>query len=136
MKKEDCIFCKIGAGEIPSNTIYEDEKFRVILDLCPATKGHALIIPKEHYKNLYELPDEIASDVIKLSKKMVIKITEKLECDGFNVLQNNNEVAGQSVMHYHMHIIPRYKNDNVHLVPKTTEPTQEELLEIKNIIIG
>lgn len=136
MKKNDCIFCKIATGEIPSNTIYEDEKFKVILDLSPATKGHALIIPKEHYDNLYDLPDEVASDAIKLAKKMVIQITDKMGCDGFNILQNNHEVAGQTIMHYHMHIIPRYKNDGLHLAPKTTEPTQEELLEIKNIIIG
>ena len=71
MKKDDCIFCKIANGEIPSNAIYEDERFRVILDLSPATKGHALILPKEHYANLYELPEETAMNVMKLAKKMV-----------------------------------------------------------------
>ena len=78
MKKEDCIFCKIAAGEIPSKTLHEDEQFRVILDLAPATKGHALIIPKEHYENLYEIPYETAAGVMKLAKKMEETMTERL----------------------------------------------------------
>ena len=106
-----CIFCKIANGEIPSRTLYEDDDFRVILDMSPATKGHALILPKSHAKNLYELPDETAGNVMKLAKKMATTITEKLGCDGFNLVQNNNEVAGQTVFHFHMHLIPRYKGD-------------------------
>ena len=109
---ENCIFCKIAAGEIPSATLYEDEDFRVILDLGPASKGHALILPKQHYANLYELPDELAEKVIRLAKKMVIAMTKALQCDGFNVVQNNGEAAGQTVFHFHMHLIPRYKDDH------------------------
>ena len=111
MTDENCIFCKIANGEIPSKTLYEDEQFRVILDLGPATKGHALILPKSHYKNLYELPDATAADVMKLAKKMAAQMTEKLGCDGFNLVQNNNEVAGQTVFHFHMHLIPRKAGD-------------------------
>lgn len=111
MKDENCIFCKIAAGDIPSKTIYEDEQFRVIMDISPATKGHALILPKEHYANLYEIPEEVAADAMKLAKKLAKKVTDVLECDGFNVVQNNGEVAGQTVFHFHMHLIPRYKND-------------------------
>ena len=110
MKKEDCIFCKIANGDIPSKTLYEDEDFRVILDLGPATKGHALILPKEHADNLYELPDETASKVFVLAKKLAMKMKEKLNCDGLNIVQNNGEAAGQTVMHFHMHMIPRYAN--------------------------
>lgn len=131
MKDSSCIFCKIANGEIPSKTIYEDEDFRVILDLAPATKGHALILPKEHAKNLYELPDETAGKVMKLAKKMAVTMTDKLGCDGFNLIQNNNEVAGQTVFHFHMHLIPRYENDNQNLVMKPTEVTQDELEEVK-----
>ncbi|MCI9075457.1 MAG: HIT family protein [Dorea sp.] len=112
MKKDDCIFCKIANGEIPSATLYEDERFRVILDLGPASKGHALILPKEHYPNLYELPDELAEKVILLAKKMIVKMTKALDCDGFNVVQNNGAPAGQTVFHFHMHLIPRYENDD------------------------
>lgn len=111
MKDKDCIFCKIAAGEIPSKTIYEDEQFRVILDISPATRGHALILPKEHYPNLYEIPEETAADAMKLAKKMAVKMKEVLHCDGFNLVQNNEEAAGQTVFHFHMHLLPRYKED-------------------------
>ena len=82
MKEKDCIFCKIAAGEIPSATLYEDEDFRVILDLGPASKGHALIIPKEHYRNLYDIDEDIAAKAIVLAKKMITKLTDVLGCDG------------------------------------------------------
>ena len=130
----NCIFCKIANGEIPSKTLYEDEEFRVILDLAPVTKGHALILPKSHFKNLYELPDETAQKVMKLAKKMATTMTEKLECDGFNLLQNNNEIAGQTIFHFHMHLIPRYENDNQKIAGNPTEMTQDELEEIKKQI--
>ena len=112
MKKDDCIFCKLANGEIPTNSIYEDESFRVILDAAPATKGHALILPKEHYPNLYEIPDELAAKAIILARQMVTKMTKALGADGFNVVQNNGQPAGQTVFHFHMHLIPRYKGDN------------------------
>ncbi|MBQ8878314.1 MAG: HIT family protein [Lachnospiraceae bacterium] len=134
MRDNNCIFCKIAAGEIPSKTIYEDDKFRVILDLGPATKGHALILPKNHYANLYELPEETAGDVMKLAKKMATVMTEKLGCQGFNLMQNNGETAGQTVFHFHMHLIPRYENDGQEINWKPGSPTQEELEEIKSLI--
>ena len=112
MKEEGCILCKIANGEIPSATLYEDEDFRVILDLGPATKGHALILPKEHYPNLYELPDELAEKAVLLAKKMITKMKKALDCDGFNVVQNNGAPAGQTVFHFHMHLIPRYEGDH------------------------
>ena len=133
--QDSCIFCKIANGMIPSKTIYEDEDFRVILDLGPATKGHALILPKQHSDNLYELPDETAAKVMVLAKKMAAKMTEKLQCDGFNIVQNNGEVAGQTVMHYHLHLIPRYQDDGQKILWKPTEVTQEELEQIKNNIL-
>lgn len=107
----DCIFCKIAGGEIPSACLYEDQDFRVILDLGPATKGHALILPKAHYANIYELPDELAAKAMILAKKMAGALTEALQCDGFNIVQNNGEPAGQTVFHFHMHLIPRYVGD-------------------------
>lgn len=131
---ENCIFCKIANGEIPSKSIYEDDDFKVILDLAPATKGHALILPKSHHKNLYELPETMASKAMVLAKKMATRMTEKLHCDGFNVIQNNNEVAGQTVFHFHMHLIPRYENDGQKISWEQTEVTQEELEEIANKI--
>ena len=111
MKDNNCIFCKLANKDIPTNIIYEDEKFTVIMDASPATKGHALILPKNHAANIYELPDKDAADIFVLAKKMAKKMTEILQCDGFNIVQNNGEVAGQTVFHFHMHLIPRYLND-------------------------
>lgn len=134
MVKEDCIFCKIANGSIPSKTIYEDEKFRVILDLGPATKGHALILPKEHYADIYEIPEETIGDAMKLAKKMAGLMTDKLGCDGFNVVQNNGEAAGQTVKHFHIHLIPRYKDDGQHILWEPGEVSQDELELIKRQI--
>ncbi len=131
----DCIFCKIANGEIPAKTIYEDEEFRVILDLSPATKGHALILPKQHFANIYEIPEELAAKAMKLAKKMAIQMTEKLHADGFNIIQNNNEIAGQTVFHFHIHLIPRYAQDHQNINWQQTSPSAEELEEIKNQII-
>ena len=133
MKNENCIFCKIAAGEIPSATIYEDADFRVILDIEPASKGHALILPKEHYANLYELPEELASKVLVVAKKVVTAMTEVLGCDGYNVLQNNGEVAGQTIFHFHLHLIPRYADgDNTNLLKcNPGEIGEAELKELK-----
>lgn len=134
MKQDSCIFCKIIAGDIPSHTLYEDEKYKVILDVGPATKGHALILPKNHYANLYELPEEDAAEIFKLAKRMMSHMTDKLKCDGFNIVQNNGETAGQTVFHFHMHLIPRYKNDGEILKYIAGEPSQEELEQIKKTI--
>lgn len=106
--RDNCIFCKIIDGKIPSATIYEDEDFKVILDISPAAKGHALILPKEHYANIYELPEALAGKLMILAKKLATHMTEQLKCDGFNLVQNNGEVAGQTVFHFHLHLIPRY----------------------------
>lgn len=130
MRDEKCIFCKIANGEIPSATLYEDEDFRVILDLGPASKGHTLILPKEHYKDLYHLDDEIAAKALVLAKRMITKLTEVLGCEGYNIVQNNGELAGQTVFHFHMHLIPRYKNDNVGLGWNVGTLTEEDKLEI------
>ncbi|MCR5033319.1 MAG: HIT family protein [Lachnospiraceae bacterium] len=134
MRDDNCIFCKIANGEIPSKTLYEDDSFRVILDLGPATRGHALILPKDHYANLYELPDEVAAEAMKLAKKMAIRMKERLGADGFNLVQNNGETAGQTVMHFHLHLIPRYENDGQHILWNPGESTPEELEEIKDQI--
>lgn len=135
MRKDDCIFCKIANGDIPSKTVYEDDKFRAILDLGPATKGHTLILPKDHADNLFELPDETAEQVMVLAKKLTSQIKEKLGADGFNLVQNNGEVAGQTVMHFHLHLIPRYENDGQHISWNPGKPSGEELEEIKVLIV-
>ena len=129
---ENCIFCKIANGEIPAATLFEDENFRVILDLGPASKGHALILPKSHAANIYELSDEMAAKAMILAKKMATAMTAALKCDGFNIVQNNGECAGQTVFHFHMHLIPRYEGDQVGITWKPgtlTDEVKNEILE-------
>lgn len=129
---KDCIFCKIASGVISSATLYEDDKFRVILDLSPASKGHALILPKEHYADIYEIPVDLAGEAYKLAAKLAKKMTKALHCDGFNIIQNNKEAAGQTVFHFHMHLIPRYEGDQVGLTWKPgtlTEEIKQEILD-------
>lgn len=130
MKDENCIFCKLANGDIPTATLYEDDDFRVILDAGPAAKGHALIIPKEHYADLYELSDELAAKVLVLAKKMITKLTDILGCDGYNIVQNNGEAAGQTVFHFHLHMIPRFKEDGVGVTWKVGELKEEDKEEL------
>lgn len=128
---DNCIFCKLANGEIPSATLYEDEEFRVILDLGPASKGHALILPKTHASNLFDLPDDLAGKAMILAKKVGQKLTDILDCDGLNVVQNNGEAAGQTVFHFHIHLIPRNNGDGVGVAWKPgtlTDEVKEEIL--------
>ena len=134
MKDENCIFCKIANGEIPTATIYEDTNVRVILDLNPATRGHALIIPKEHFADIYEITDEVSACIMPVAKRVVTKMTEIVNCDGYNIIQNNKEVAGQTVFHYHVHLIPRYKGDGVKLGWKMGTLSEEERDKIVNLM--
>ena len=136
MRDDNCIFCKLANGDIPTNTVYEDEDFRVILDAAPESKGHALILPKQHYANIYEIDEEVLGKAAKLAKKVITHETEVLGCDGYNLVQNNGEVAGQTVFHFHMHLIPRYKNDGVGIQWKPGTLTDEVKAEILEKVKG
>lgn len=134
MKDENCIFCKIASGDIPSYTLYEDNLFKVFLDLSPTSFGHALLIPKEHYANLFELDDEIASKALVLAKKIAAAMKVSLQCDGFNLLQNNGEIAGQTMFHFHIHLIPRYKDDNTKIIFSHKSLSEEDATRILDTI--
>ena len=112
MKQDNCIFCKLANGDIPTNTIYEDEEFRVIMDASPATKGHALVLPKDHFADIYEIDPEVLGRAVQVGQKVIKHATKVLGCEGYNLLQNNGAVAGQTVFHYHLHLIPRYADMN------------------------
>ena len=112
---DNCVFCKILAGEIPSTTVYEDDDFKAILDVNPAARGHVIILPKKHAANIYELPDEDASKVMVVAKKIATAVRDAFHCDGVNILQNNGEAAGQTVFHLHVHVIPRFEGDTVNI---------------------
>jgi len=127
--KDDCIFCKIIKGEIPSFTVYEDDMFKVILDRFPAAPGHVLIIPKAHYSDMFELSEEVAMRLYPLAKKIATRIKEVMGAEGINIVQNNGEVAGQSVYHFHLHIIPRKMGDGIVLNKSSNGDTTIEELE-------
>ena len=130
MIDKDCIFCKIANGEIPSTTIYEDSDFRVILDLGPASRGHALILPKSHYRDLTEAEDSMTEKVFPLAGRIGKAMKSSLGCAGFNVVQNNGIAAGQTVFHFHVHIIPRYEGGPKMVSWDQLSPSSEELGEI------
>lgn len=119
----NCIFCKIIAGEIPSATVYEDENFKVIMDISPAAKGHMIMLSKKHCENLLELDDESAASALIIARKLAKALTDELNCDGFNLVQNNGQASGQTVFHFHIHLIPRYDGDQMSLgwAPKSYE---------------
>jgi histidine triad (HIT) family protein len=132
VKKDDCIFCKLANGEIPTNTLYEDDKVRVIFDTNPAADGHVLVLPKEHFDNAYEVSEEYGSHMFVVASRMAAALHRELKCPGVNILQNNGEAAGQTVFHIHMHVIPRYENDTVNMTWKQgqlNEKKTQELME-------
>lgn len=112
LMNNDCIFCKIIKGELPSYTLYEDEEIKVFLDIFPASRGHCLYIPKEHFSTLYELPEEKMSFLKKLPL-VVQKLKLATGATGINILQSNEKDAGQVIDHVHFHVIPRYPEDNL-----------------------
>ncbi|MDF2943170.1 MAG: hypothetical protein K0S01_2028 [Herbinix sp.] len=109
----NCIFCKIIAGEIPSATVYEDEDFKVIMDIFPAAHGHTIILPKKHSVNLFELEQDTAAKALVVARKVAIAMQAELNCEGINLLQNNGEAAGQTINHFHIHLIPRFHGDQM-----------------------
>lgn len=108
---KNCIFCKIINKEFDSYKLYEDDNFLVIFDIFPSTLGHTLIITKNHYKNFFDLDEFVASEILVLAQKVAIALKSVTGCEDMNIIQNNGAIAGQEVMHYHMHLVPRYKND-------------------------
>ena len=134
MKKQDCIFCRIISGEIPSTTIYENSKFKVIMDIAPANKGHVLILPKEHYDNIYDIDTATAGELFELAVMTARALKSVLDCDGMNILQNNGTVAGQTVFHFHMHIIPRYEGDTVNIGWKELRYEDGEMEQLREAI--
>lgn len=134
MKKEDCVFCKIVNSDIPSNTIYENSEFKVIMDISPATKGHVLVLPKEHFKDIYDIDAETAGKLFQLAAVVARALKEVLHCDGLNIIQNNGEIAGQTVFHFHMHLIPRYEGDDVTVKWKEHSMDAEEMDQLRKDI--
>lgn len=134
MRDENCIFCKIANGDIPAATVYEDDEFRVILDLGPASKGHALILPKSHYKDICEADEGIAAKLFPLAARIGGAMKQGLGASGFNVVQNNGTSAGQTVFHLHVHVIPRYEDGPAMVTWEPGQSDAEELAEVAEIL--
>ena len=125
---EDCLFCKIIQGEIPSKTIHEDEIVKVMMDINPISDGHILVIPKNHNTDLLDLDDDTLLHIKRITTEILIpKLKEKLNCDGITICQNNG--LGQEIKHFHVHLIPRYENDNIKM---TNKENIEDIEEIYN----
>lgn len=130
----DCIFCKILNGSIPSRKIFENERFIAILDAFPANEGHTLVIPKKHFKNIFEIDQDTIGEAYQIAKIIAEKIKDKLGIENINILQNNGSVAGQSVNHFHIHVIPRKENDTVTIKSQVFDIDDKRLDEIENLL--
>ena len=135
MKEKECLFCKITKREIPSRIIFEDDFTLAFLDIAPISKGHTIIIPKNHYSNLEDIPNNELTELFKTVKKLAIRIHRNLEIDGYNVLQNNFKAAGQDILHFHVHIIPRkYDDDKFRIKIPRTQASDGELKKVFEIL--
>jgi histidine triad (HIT) family protein len=137
IKDDKCVFCKIVDKSIPSKVLFENDKNLAFLDIFPVSKGHTIVIPKNHYKNLEDIPDNELSELFEIVKKVSILIRKKLQVDGYNILQNNFRAAGQVVNHFHVHIIPRSNEDGKLkiFIPKS-QAKEDELNQILRVING
>jgi histidine triad (HIT) family protein len=132
---DDCLFCKIVKGEIPSAIVYKDKDVVAFLDIFPFTKGHTIVVPVEHHETFFDFPDDKIRDYFTLLKKLAYQIKTNLNADGLNIVQNNFRAAGQVVFHMHYHIIPRWENDNKPFIKQPKEQaTQEYLTEMLKAI--
>lgn len=128
--KQGCLFCNIANGVMESSTVFENSEFRVILDKFPGAKGHTLIMPKEHIENIYELDAEKAGKMFALATVVAKAIKKVTKCEGLNILQNNGACSGQTVLHIHLHLIPRFENDGIRFGWETQKFSEDELDQI------
>lgn len=117
---QECVFCKIIKGQIPAYKIYENDKTLAFLDISPLTRGHTLVIPKKHAKDIFEIAPEDLEEVIKTVKKIAGLLRKTLDCQGINLFQANQPIAGQTVFHLHFHVVPRYQDDKIEAWPKSS----------------
>lgn len=131
---ENCLFCKIVKKEIPSNIVYEDEEVLAFLDIFPFEKGHTLIIPKNHYENLVDIPEDLYLKIMKIAKDLAQKYEQKLNNCGFNLVNNTKKIAGQEIMHFHVHLIPRRENKSLFNFNLKSNYQENEAQEVANFL--
>jgi histidine triad (HIT) family protein len=130
MAHEDCIFCKVLAGEIPSERVYEDDHAVAVMDINPWTRGHAVVIPRTHAADVFEIEDDELEHVVVAAKRLATKMRATLDCDGVNLLQSNGRAAWQTIFHLHFHVIPRYDGDPLELPTRPQPAKPEELAAV------
>jgi histidine triad (HIT) family protein len=133
---DDCIFCKIIAGELPAEKVDEDEHTLSFMDINPWTRGHALVIPKQHATDIHEISDESLARVLSAAKRLVGKARENLGADGVNLLNSAGAAAWQTVFHFHVHVIPRYEDDPLRLPGQPMQPEEGELAQVATELRG
>lgn len=127
---DDCIFCKIVAGELPAERVDEDEHTVAFMDISPWTRGHALVIPRNHSRNLYEIPEDDLRDIAVAAKRLALRMRDRLDCAGVNLLNSCEAAAWQTVFHLHVHVIPRFEDDPLRLPGQPRQPEEGELAEV------
>jgi histidine triad (HIT) family protein len=127
---DDCLFCKIVAGEVPAQRVDEDEHTIAFLDLNPWTRGHALVIPRQHSRNLYEIGDDDLAHTAAAAKRLAIRMRDRLGCDGINLINSCEPAAWQTIFHFHIHVIPRYEDDPLQLPIRPKEADPDELARV------
>jgi histidine triad (HIT) family protein len=133
---DDCIFCSIVAGDAPATIVDEDEHTIAFMDIHPWTRGHALVIPREHHKNLYEIDDQTLCQVMTAAKRLALQVRDALNADGVNLLNSAERAAWQTVFHFHVHVIPRYEDDPLELPVRPQEGDPDEIKEIAEKLRG
>jgi histidine triad (HIT) family protein len=127
---EDCLFCKLAAGDVPAEIVAEDEHTISFMDINPWTRGHALVIPRTHVRNLYEIDDEGLGRTLSAARDLALRMRDALRCDGVNLLNSCEPAAWQTVFHFHVHVIPRYSDDPLELPTRPREAKPDELAEV------
>jgi histidine triad (HIT) family protein len=133
---DDCIFCSIAAGDGPAQVVDQDDETVAFMDINPWTRGHALVIPRGHSKNLYEIDDEDLSHAASAAKRLAIRMRDRLACDGVNLLNASEPAAWQTVWHFHIHVIPRYENDALAVPARPEQAAPEEIAAVADELRG
>jgi len=127
MNDDSCIFCRIAQKQIPSSLVYEDEKVMAFLDIRPLNEGHTLVIPKEHYENIFDIPQQLIAYLHGITKRVALAVEKATQADGISIIQQNGKAAGQDIFHLHVHVIPRYEGQKLPSFSEISEADREKL---------
>ncbi len=128
--RPDCIFCSIASGSAPCAELYADDEILAFLDIAPVNRGHALVIPRAHYANIFEMPPELGTKLIRVQQQVGQAVMDATKANGLNIYMNNFSAAGQVVFHAHWHLIPRFTDDNLRLWPQHAYANLDEMLQL------